>query len=49
MHPASLQRGSKPLIAMPLEAANLSTVPVSIHLDHVDSLEVVNEGIDLGL
>ncbi len=49
MHPASLQRGSKPLIAMALEAANLSTVPVSIHLDHVDSLEVVNEGINLGL
>ena len=49
MHPASLQRGGKPLIVMALEAANLSKVPVSIHLDHVDSLEVVKEGIDLGL
>ena len=49
MHPASLQRGGKPLIVMALEAANLSKVPVSIHLDHVDSLEVVKEGIDFGL
>ncbi|MDP6049733.1 MAG: class II fructose-bisphosphate aldolase [SAR202 cluster bacterium] len=49
MHPASLQRGAKPLMAMALEAANLSKVPVSIHLDHVDSLEVVKEGIDFGL
>ena len=49
MHPASLQRGGKPLMAMALEAANLSKVPVSIHLDHVDSLEVVKQGIDFGL
>ena len=49
MHPASLERGSRSLIAMALEAAFLSTVSISIHLDHVDRLETVAQGIDAGI
>jgi len=49
IHPASLERGSKPLISMALEAARLSTVSISIHLDHIDRIDSINEGIDAGI
>ena len=49
MHPASLERGSRSLIAMALEAVRLSTAPISIHLDHIDSIEAVAEGIEAGI
>ncbi|MDC0035336.1 class II fructose-bisphosphate aldolase [Chloroflexi bacterium] len=49
MHPASLERGSRSLIAMTLEAARLSTVSISVHLDHIDRIESVSEGIDAGI
>lgn len=49
MHPASLERGSRSLIAMALEAARLSTVSISVHLDHIDRIESVSEGIDAGI
>jgi len=49
MHPASLERGSRSLIAMALEAARLSTVSISIHLDHINRIESVSEGIDAGI
>ena len=49
MHPASLERGSRSLIAMALEAARLSTVSISVHLDHIDRIASVSEGIDAGI
>jgi len=49
LHPASLERGSKPLIAMALEAARLSTVSISVHLDHIDRIESISQGINAGI
>ncbi len=49
LHPASLERGSRSLIAMALEAARVSTASISIHLDHINSIEAVGEGIEAGI
>ena len=49
MHPASLERGSRSLIAMALEAARLSTVSISVHIDHIDRIASVCECIDAGI
>ena len=34
---------------MALEAARLSTVSISVHLDHIDRIESISEGINAGI
>ncbi|WP_166348390.1 class II fructose-bisphosphate aldolase [Phytoactinopolyspora limicola] len=37
-----------PIGAASLELARRSTVPVAVHLDHAESVDLVHEGVDLG-
>jgi tagatose 1,6-diphosphate aldolase GatY/KbaY len=49
LHPSALKYGSSPLVALCLEAADSSIVPISVHLDHSTSSQdihrVLNEGV----
>jgi tagatose 1,6-diphosphate aldolase GatY/KbaY len=49
LHPSALKYGKSPLIALCLEAARTSTVPVSVHLDHSTSQTDINQALDSGL
>jgi tagatose 1,6-diphosphate aldolase GatY/KbaY len=47
--PSALQHGGKPLVALCLEAARTSTVPVAVHLDHSASSTEIRTALTAGL
>jgi tagatose 1,6-diphosphate aldolase GatY/KbaY len=49
IHPASLRHGGKALIAMCLTAAQESSVPMSVHLDHSASSNDIKDALDMGM
>lgn len=49
IHPAALAFGRRPLVALCLAAAEQAAVPVSVHLDHCSSAEVIGAALDDGL
>jgi tagatose 1,6-diphosphate aldolase GatY/KbaY len=49
VHPAALQHGGLPLVAMCLSAAQGAAVPMSVHLDHSTSLEEIKAILGAGV
>lgn len=49
VHPAALQHGGLPLVAMCLNAAQMAAVPISVHLDHSASIEEMQAVIKAGV
>jgi tagatose 1,6-diphosphate aldolase GatY/KbaY len=49
LHPGALQHGGQPLVALCLAAAQVATVPVTVHLDHSTSSEAIQEVLEAGV
>lgn len=49
IHPSALAFGRWPLVALCRAAAEQADVPVSVHLDHCSSAEVIGTALDAGL
>lgn len=49
LHPSALGYGKSPLVALCLEAARASTVPISVHLDHSTSAEDIQVALSAGI
>jgi tagatose 1,6-diphosphate aldolase GatY/KbaY len=49
LHPSALQYGKLPLVALCLEAANSSNVPIAIHLDHSTSESDIQLALSAGV
>jgi tagatose 1,6-diphosphate aldolase GatY/KbaY len=49
IHPAALQHGGAPLLALCLEAARGAAVPVAVHLDHSVATADIREALAAGL
>lgn len=49
LHPSALKYGKLPLVSMCLEAANSSTIPVSVHLDHSTSVSDIRLALKAGI
>ncbi|MGJ3244907.1 MAG: class II fructose-bisphosphate aldolase [Elainellaceae cyanobacterium] len=49
IHPSALKYGKSPLVALCLEAANASTIPVSVHLDHSTSADDIQNALHAGV
>jgi tagatose 1,6-diphosphate aldolase GatY/KbaY len=49
LHPSALAYGRSPLLALCLEAATASTVPVSVHLDHSTSETDIQDALKAGV
>lgn len=49
LHPAALQHGGPPLVALCVAAARTATVPVAVHLDHSSSPADIRAALDAGL
>ncbi|KAM3095931.1 ketose-bisphosphate aldolase [Phormidesmis sp. 146-35] len=49
LHPSALSYGGFPLVALCLEAARSSTVPISVHLDHSTSADDIRTALTFGM
>lgn len=49
LHPSALKYGKLPLVALCLEAANVATVPISVHLDHSTSMQDIRLALEAGV
>ncbi|MCU0541698.1 MAG: class II fructose-bisphosphate aldolase [Oscillatoriaceae cyanobacterium Prado104] len=49
LHPSALKYGKSPLVAMCMEAARKSKVPISVHLDHSTSEKDINLALAAGI
>lgn len=49
IHPGALQHGGKPLVALCLAAAQQSTVPIAVHLDHSDNADDIQMALEAGV
>ncbi|MEL6224532.1 MAG: class II fructose-bisphosphate aldolase [Cyanobacteria bacterium J06626_14] len=49
LHPSALTYGQSPLLALCLEAARVSTIPVSVHLDHSTSPSDIQDALQAGV
>lgn len=49
LHPSALSYGKSPLVALCLEAANSSLVPISVHLDHSTSEKDIQAALAAGI
>ncbi len=49
IHPESVTRGGKPLVALCLAAAKESSVEMSVHLDHSESEGEIKSGLSAGI
>jgi len=49
LHPAALQHGGQPLVALCLAAAQIASVPIMVHLDHSTSSEAIQEALEAGV
>ena len=49
LHPSALKYGGSPLVALCLEAARSSKVPIAVHLDHSISLEDIQAALSAGM
>lgn len=49
IHPSSLKYGGTPLVALCLEAAAASAMPISVHLDHSTSAEAIRLALEAGM
>ena len=49
LHPSALKYGGSPLVALCLEAARSSKVPLAVHLDHSTSLEDIQSALLAGM
>jgi len=49
LHPSALVYGGVPLVALCLEAARSSIMPISVHLDHSTSADDIRMALDAGI
>ena len=49
LHPGALQHGGQPLVALCLAAAQATTVPAIVHLDHSTSAAAIQEALAAGV
>jgi tagatose 1,6-diphosphate aldolase GatY/KbaY len=49
LHPGALQHGGQPLVALCLAAAQATTVPAIVHLDHSTSVAAIQEALAAGV
>ncbi|BAC90474.1 class II fructose-bisphosphate aldolase [Gloeobacter violaceus] len=49
LHPSALRFGGPPLVALCLEAARESTVPIAVHLDHSSSAQDIRYALEVRL
>ncbi|MEM7342885.1 MAG: class II fructose-bisphosphate aldolase [Chloroflexota bacterium] len=49
LHPAALKQGGVPLITLCLTAAKAASVPISVHLDHSDSVDDIQMALDCNI
>ncbi|MBD1831022.1 class II fructose-bisphosphate aldolase [Microcoleus vaginatus GB1-A2] len=49
LHPSALQYGKSPLVALCMEAARKSLVPIAVHLDHSTSETDIHLGLAAGI
>ncbi len=49
LHPSALRYGGSPLVALCLEAARMSSVPISVHLDHSTSEKDIRQALAAGM
>ena len=49
LHPGALQHGGQPLVSLCLTAAQVATVPVTVHLDHSTSSEAIQGALEAGV
>jgi tagatose 1,6-diphosphate aldolase GatY/KbaY len=49
IHPSALSYGGTGLVALCLEAARASSVPISVHLDHSTSAKAIRAALDAGM
>lgn len=49
IHPAALEFGRRPLVALCVTAADQAVVPVSVHLDHCSSAEAIGIALEDGI
>ena len=49
IHPAALEHGGLPLVALCITAANQATIPVGVHLDHCTEFSVIRIAIEAGI
>jgi tagatose 1,6-diphosphate aldolase GatY/KbaY len=49
IHPSALRYGGSPLVALCLEAARTSTIPISVHLDHSTSEKDIRKALEAGM
>jgi tagatose 1,6-diphosphate aldolase GatY/KbaY len=49
LHPGALQHGGQPLVALCLAAAQATTVPATVHLDHSTSAAAIQEALAAGV
>jgi tagatose 1,6-diphosphate aldolase GatY/KbaY len=49
IHPSSLKFGGTPLVALCMESARESTVPIAVHLDHSTSKSAIQQALDAGM
>ena len=49
LHPGALQHGGRLLVALCLEAARLTSIPVAVHLDHSTETEDITAALTAGM
>jgi tagatose 1,6-diphosphate aldolase GatY/KbaY len=49
LHPGALQHGGQPLVALCLTAAQVASVPITVHLDHSTSSEAIQGALQAGV
>src|SRR6476620_8889009 len=49
LHPSALKYGKSPLVALCMEAARKSLVPIAVHLDHSTSEKDIHLALDAGI
>jgi len=49
LHPGAIQHGGQALVALCLAAAQVATVPITVHLDHSTSSVAIQEALEAGI
>jgi len=49
IHPSALKYGGSPLVALCLEAAEVSTIPIAVHLDHSTDAKDIRHALEAGM
>lgn len=49
IHPSALKFGGSPLIALCLEAARSTAIPIAVHLDHSTSADAIQQALAAGM